>query len=1628
MLKRPARKFPRAFRFLLVSLPFALLGSLVAPISANATIFDTNWSTSDLQFAYSAATDSTTVSLLETMGPSLSCGPSGCLTSAVAITSIGRFGLGAAATSGSVTSGSGPDYVGLILGSVVFSAQVPGKISGIDITAGSSTTRIPTQFPAPTPDFGTSNVRAYYHPDTAYLDYDLLFHASGIFEPGQICDRTTVRCEYALLYNAGPGVQGQYVKPSQVIDSSGSSFSVHLSGQAFAPYARGLSVDIAAYAPGSPSNNYPVQWQRSPLGRVPVLSTYSARGGGNPSVRGCQCGASDPVATATGEFYQTETDLTLAGSGPTVGISRTYSSFGATQDGPFGFGWSPNFATHLAFSDLSNGPSDDLPDQVQVFQENGSVTTFTEAPDGTYPPDPGVTATLTKDATSGIWTFVRNKTGSFTFDTGGLLLSISDAHAVAVTFGRDSSGRVTSIGSSGGRKISLTWSGDHVVSATDSATRSVSYSYDGTGNLSSSTGADGTVTKYGYDSSSRMTSLTKPDGGVTSNTYDASGRVSKQTDPIGRVTAFAYDANATTVTAPDGLKEIDEYASGVITKITKAAGTALQQLWTYQYDSDFNRTVSTDPMGRSTTSTFDADGNSLTVTDSLGRTTASTFNAFGEPLTVKDPLNRVTTFSYNPTGDLVSTTSPSGATTSHTFAPDGVLTSSVDALNKGTTFTNDGRGLPLCTTDPDSRKWCTAYSAAGFPTSETDPAGKATTKVFDPAGRVTSSIDPLGKVTKRTYDGVGRLLTVTDPLGRVTATVYDAAGQVTSSTTPAGKSTVSYDTAGRISRTTDPLGRSTITAYNVAGWKSSVTDPLGRVTKYSYDLAGRPITTTLPSGATLTATYDEDGQLVSSTDAAGKVTTFTHDAAGQVVKTVDPLGRATATEFNVDSRVMKVTSPDGKFVGSTYDAAGNLTNVTDADGHPYSYSYDAAGLLVSQTVPGSGTSTFTYDAAGRLSSTTRGDGSVVGEAHDAAGHLTTVDYPGTGADVSYAYDAAGQRLSMTDGTGKTTYSYTSTGLLASTTNGAGAALAYTYDAAGQRTAVTYPGSKKVSYGYDAAGQMTALTDWSARTTSFTWTSDGKLATRVDPGTVTENRTYDANNRLTQSTLKTGSNATATYKYGYDAAGQIVSDVTTDPLVSSKSRSYSYDKVGQLATRTTGSTVVNWTTSSAGVLSMVPGATLTTNSAEQVTKYAPDSGAETTFAYTPVGSRASATTASTPATATTYSYSPAGDLVAAVTGSVSTTYAADGDGLRQSVTRGSTISKFLWDTASELPLLLKDESYSYIYGPDSTPVEAVENSTGTASYLHEDVIGSVRLATSTTGAVVAVNEFNSYGALGSHSGTTFTIGYSGNWKDPTTKLVYLRARDYDPMTGQFLQVDPAIDLTRQPYAYANNDPLARTDPTGLCDGMPGTPPGRTCDANDYFWSSDAQAKMWGQVGNNFANMAYGIADTITYNPLLTLLGASSWSELWRHALVPNIECYTPTNGFHTFASVWTGLAVGGIAGAMGAISGGLVATGTGGARFAVNAAGEATMSLRAGSTSLEVSEHAALRLTQRGISIDEAEATLAQDSFQYLHQNVWKTGYYDSTTRIFLGSVSGKVTTVIKDASLKYINNLKAAKP
>ena len=48
----------------------------------------------------------------------------------------------------------------------------------------------------------------------------------------------------------------------------------------------------------------------------------------------------------------------------------------------------------------------------------------------------------------------------------------------------------------------------------------------------------------------------------------------------------------------------------------------------------------------------------------------------------------------------------------------------------------------------------------------------------------------------------------------------------------------------------------------------------------------------------------------------------------------------------------------------------------------------------------------------------------------------------------------------------------------------------------------------------------------------------------------------------------------------------------------------------------------------------------------------------------------------------------------------------------------------------------------------------------------------------------------------------------------TGLIYLINRYYDPVTGQFISVDPLVQRTGQPYQFVNSDPVNGSDPLGL----------------------------------------------------------------------------------------------------------------------------------------------------------------------------------------------------------------------
>lgn len=577
-----------------------------------------------------------------------------------------------------------------------------------------------------------------------------------------------------------------------------------------------------------------------------------------------------------------------------------------------------------------------------------------------------------------------------------------------------------------------------------------------------------------------------------------------------------------------------------------------------------------------------------------------------------------------------------------------------------------------------------------------------------------------------------------------------------------------------------------------------------------------------------------------------------------------------------------------------YDAAGNVTEVTDADGYVTTNLYDDAGRLVETERPGAAVTGYAYDLLGRLTVKTLPDSTTLTHDYDDAGQLVEIDPSVSGAtSITYGYDDAGRRVQMVDSTGTTTTAYDAAGRLTSETDGNGNLVGYDYDALGRLIALTYPSNDAVGYSYNAAGEMVGLTDWNANSISFTWTLDGELATRIDPNGVTSTRAYSNRGELTSIDVNTTVDELLSIAYGYDDAGQLISREFGGASYPDSAADYEYDALGQLAATDYSG---DYESSSAGqLLQLANGSLLGYDGAQQLEDITPASGPVTEFTYDANGARASATTGSS---VTDYEYNAYGALTSVDDGTSVIEYEVDGAGLRRTRTEGAGSSEFAWATRGSIPLLLSDDDYAYVYGPGSSPVMQVTASDET-EFLYADIVGSTALLVNDDATATGHLEYTEYGAVIGTGGTLETaMQYTGNWADQVTGLLYLRARDYDPITGQFISVDPLVYETQQPYAYAGNNPLLLTDPLGLA----------TCKG-----SSDVGCN----IGMNLAAIGMGIGDAVTFSPIALLFGETSLTGVARNALGGKEAAdELKSNGFYIFGSIWggaaTGPAVGGLA--------------------------------------------------------------------------------------------------------------------
>ena len=479
--------------------------------------------------------------------------------------------------------------------------------------------------------------------------------------------------------------------------------------------------------------------------------------------------------------------------------------------------------------------------------------------------------------------------------------------------------------------------------------------------------------------------------------------------------------------------------------------------------------------------------------------------------------------------------------------------------------------------------------------------------------------------------------------------------------------------------------------------------------------------------------------------------------------------------------------------------------------------------------PAQGTFTAAYDASGRLATVTQPGGVTLADTYNSAGELT--GQSGSGADAatatrSFGYDLAGGMTSAsTSAAGPApatseSFSYNDRGLPLSA-SGSGGSSSFTYNGDGAPVSVT-DAAGTTSYTYDNAGRLATLADPLTGTTAAYSYSPMSQVSQISYGSGNDVRAFGYNNlhQLTSDALTTAGGASvASIGYGYDLNGNLTSKTTTG-FAGPAANTYTYDEANRLTSWNNGSTATDYSYDGAGNLTQAGGQTLTYDARDELTSSQPGSGGATTFSYTARGTMSSATgpngTQSFASDAYGQGVTQAGQQY---------TYDALGRVLTGSG-NGESFSFGYDGTGSQITA---DGTWDYSYDPGGG-LAAVGPSGGSAGQgviaytdAHTDVTGDFSpSAASLTGSAA----YDPFGNVLASSGLAGNLGYQSGFTDPASRLVHMGARWYSPADGQFTSRDSVTvssvpdEAAANPFAYAADNPLTSTDPTGHFLAIPG----------------------------------------------------------------------------------------------------------------------------------------------------------------------------------------------------------------
>ncbi len=704
----------------------------------------------------------------------------------------------------------------------------------------------------------------------------------------------------------------------------------------------------------------------------------------------------DPINTRTGAMSYPIKDLSIPTSSGQINFQRTYSSAATTlYTTPLGIGWTHNHDMHLVFPTDPEG----LAGILKLKDFSGNFYRFWDVGDGTYIPYSGVTYSLVKNNTIPVtYTVKDTNQNNIALNSSGRITSRVDSEGNVINYVYDSNDRLYRINAgSGTQYIELTYNTQsQLINVKDQTGRDVSYSYNGQGDLETSTDVLDKTWTFTYDTTHHLVEVIDPNqkAKVHTDYYpsgDWVGRAWKQFDGNGNLAAeLTYHSDGDT-TITDGLGNIitDAYNSaGVLGQQTDKAGGGTDKT----FDGNFRPTVITDPLENTTNLTWDPNGANLKrIENALHQKTDIAYDSLNNPTSVIDPLDYETKYFYEdlnfPTlltkieyplsfdGGVtyVSTLYEYYQPNNSEGQPAGKVKFLTDTSGDRTyySYTSLGQAASIVRSYGTSNALTTTYNYDDYGNmiDMTDEAGVVNHNEYNPAGQLTRTVQNYvparpqndeaiyNLVTEYRYDVRGNQIASIDTYGVITRTYFDQADRpVTTIQNLTGQSIETSAPPIRSGSTVENLR--TDTDYDLAGNVIATTDPQDVTSRTYYDEAGRPITTiqnlvgqeisvlTPPSynaafpdqNIHTDLKYDANGNNIASIDTVGVITRTYYDKVNRPVTVVQNL---VGQDINLTTPPVRGNGIQNIRTDMVYDANGNTIATIDPAGMITRTYYDA---------------------------------------------------------------------------------------------------------------------------------------------------------------------------------------------------------------------------------------------------------------------------------------------------------------------------------------------------------------------------------------------------------------------------------------------------------------------------------------------------------------------------------------------------------------------------------------------------------------------------------------------------------------------------------------------------------------